>query len=105
MTHERAEQVAAAKGERVKTKATESAVLGPFYREGAPEYSMGADIVMDHSILSKDGKKGQTCTFSGTVTGTDGKPIEGAEIDVWHTGPNGVWLLQLVRLHRTRQTD
>ena len=92
MTHERAEKRAAAQGSSVGKaghKATDSAILGPFFREGAPKYDMGADIVLDHSIVSEDGKKGETTTMWGTVKGPDGKPVEGAVVDVWHTGPNG----------------
>ena len=73
-------------------KATLSAILGHFYRLNAPEYPNGADIVLDHGIKSKDGKAGVTCLLHGTLTcSTSGRPVVGAKIDVWHTGPNGLY--------------
>ena len=73
-------------------EATQSAILGPFYRTGAPEYENGADIVLDHSIKSSEGKTGETCYMHGKVTdAATGAPVVGAKIDVWHTGPNGLY--------------
>jgi catechol 1,2-dioxygenase len=63
---------------------TESAVLGPFYRENAPVLPNGASIV-------QGGVPGETVLVQGRVTGPNGKPIEGAEIDVWETSPNGLY--------------
>ena len=61
--------------------ATESSVLGPFYREGAPDYENGADLA--------DGEiGGERVLVSGTVTDLDGAPIAGAELDIWQTAPN-----------------
>ncbi|EST08390.1 Intradiol ring-cleavage dioxygenase, C-terminal [Kalmanozyma brasiliensis GHG001] len=88
MTHERAQ--AASSG--AKVDATESAILGPFYRTGAPRYENGGDIVLDHTITSADGKRGETCLMHGKVTdASTGAPIVGAQIDIWHTGPNGLY--------------
>ncbi|SNX86589.1 related to hydroxyquinol-1,2-dioxygenase [Melanopsichium pennsylvanicum] len=73
-------------------EATQSAILGPFYRMGAPEYENGADIVLDHSIKSSQGKKGETCYMHGCIIdAATGAPVVGAKIDVWHTGPNGLY--------------
>ncbi|EPQ27242.1 uncharacterized protein PFL1_05165 [Pseudozyma flocculosa PF-1] len=96
LSHERAlKQTGTASstdGAEESSKATVSAILGPFYRENAPEYPMGADIVLDHSIKSQDGNKGLTCYLYGTVTSAKtGRPIDNARIDVWHTGPNGFY--------------
>lgn len=63
---------------------TESAVLGPFFRENAPVLANGASIV-------QGGVPGETVFVEGTVTGADGKPLAGAEIDVWETAPNGLY--------------
>lgn len=46
-------------GEDAKN-ATETAILGPFWVDGAPKYEAGGDIVQDHSIKDKDGKLGIT---------------------------------------------
>ena len=73
-------------------EATQSAILGPFYRTGAPSYPNGSDIVLDHTIKSAEGKVGETCFMHGKVTdAATGKPVVGALIDVWHTGPNGLY--------------
>lgn len=66
--------------------ATENTVLGPFHVDGAPEYPMGANITL------AGGK--ETCLFEGTVTDLDGKPIEGARIDVWSDNEEGFYDVQ-----------
>jgi hydroxyquinol 1,2-dioxygenase len=63
--------------------ATESTVLGPFYRDGAPELPYGASI-------SQHGQ-GEPAVFMGRVLATDGAPIAGAELDVWETNENGLY--------------
>ncbi|KAN0062902.1 Catechol 1,2-dioxygenase [Thecaphora frezii] len=79
-------------GAEESSKATVSAILGPFYRENAPEYPMSADIVLDHDQKSAEGERGRTCYLHGTVTSSKtGEPIRDAKIDVWHTGPNGLY--------------
>lgn len=64
--------------------ATESAVLGPFYREGAPILPNGASIV-------QGGETGPMALVQGCVTGPDGRPLAGAVVDVWETSPNGLY--------------
>jgi len=87
IAYERAQSSSSSGGD-----ATQSAILGPFYRTGAPKYENGADIVMDHNIKSADGKKGETCYMYGTVSSAStGQPIPNAIVDVWHTGPNGLY--------------
>jgi catechol 1,2-dioxygenase len=65
---------------------TESSVLGPFYRDGAPEYDNGDSI-------SQDGE-GEPIAISGTVTDSAGNPIAGAKVDIWQTAPNGLYEVQ-----------
>ncbi|UTH50095.1 6-chlorohydroxyquinol-1,2-dioxygenase (plasmid) [Loktanella salsilacus] len=67
-------------------KATENTVLGPFHVDGVPEYEMGTNI-------SKDGGT-ETCLFQGVVTDLDGKPLEGARIDVWSDNEDGFYDVQ-----------
>jgi protocatechuate 3,4-dioxygenase beta subunit len=50
-------------------------ILGPFYREGAPE----------RSVLSDNPDLG----VRGYVMGTDGKPVPYALLDVWHADKHG----------------
>ncbi|KAI9690070.1 MAG: hypothetical protein M1820_010048 [Bogoriella megaspora] len=64
---------------------TASAVLGPFWRKDAPRRKMGDTIVFGID-------DGEHTLMHGTVTDhITGKPIEDAELDVWHTAPNGLY--------------
>ena len=63
--------------------ATESTLLGPFYRPGAPELPSGASI-------SRDGR-GEPVVVSGRVLSTDGVPIPGAVLDVWQANAHGLY--------------
>lgn len=96
MAHDRARKQANKKVEGTNGTATtalptSSAILGPFFRENAPKYSMGHDIVQDHSTLNHEGKQGEATYMFGTLTDVDGNPIEGATIDVWHDAINGLY--------------
>lgn len=66
--------------------ATPSTVFGPFHVEGAPERPMGASISLDG--------KGERCLFQGRVLGIDGRPIEGAVVDVWSDNADGFYDVQ-----------
>ena len=55
--------------------ATEATVFGPFFVEGSPEIPIGGDMA--------NGAVGEPCWVEGVVTGTDGKPVAGARIEVW----------------------
>ena len=64
--------------------ATQSTVLGPFHREGAPEFALGANVANNAS-------DGEPCLVSGTVRDTGGKPIAGAKLDIWEGGADGLY--------------
>lgn len=66
--------------------ATENTVFGPFHVEDAPIRAMGANISLDG--------KGEPCLFEGTVLDLDGKPIEGACVDVWSDNADGYYDVQ-----------
>jgi protocatechuate 3,4-dioxygenase beta subunit len=66
--------------------ATENTVLGPFHVEGAPELEMGANISLDG--------KGESCLFEGRILDLEGKPIEGAKLDVWCDNADGYYDVQ-----------
>jgi protocatechuate 3,4-dioxygenase beta subunit len=66
--------------------ATENTVLGPFHVPGAPRYPMGANISLDG--------KGESCLFEGRVVDLEGRPIEGATIDVWSDNAEGYYDVQ-----------
>jgi catechol 1,2-dioxygenase len=63
--------------------ATESTVLGPFYVPGAPHRAMGEPIGRPQD--------GQPTLVRGRVTGLDGRPLEGATLDVWQCASNGLY--------------
>lgn len=64
---------------------TESAVLGPFFREGAPMLPMGA------SISQRGEADGPSALLRGRILDSDGNPVAGALINVWETGPDGLY--------------
>jgi len=64
--------------------ATQSTVLGPFHREGAPEFALGANV-------AKNPSDGEPCIVSGTVRDTAGEPIAGAKLDIWEGGADGLY--------------
>lgn len=66
--------------------ATESSLLGPFFREGAPELPLGASIAR--------GIEGIPLMIKGSVTSTDRKPLSGARVDVWQASTDGKYDLQ-----------
>jgi hydroxyquinol 1,2-dioxygenase len=66
--------------------ATENTVFGPFHVGGAPERAMGDTISLDG--------KGESCLFEGRVLDLDGRPIEGAVIDVWSDNADGFYDVQ-----------
>lgn len=71
---------------RKPSGASESTVLGPFHVAGAPELPMGANICLD--------AKGENMVVSGRILDTEGRPIEGAVIDVWQANDEGFYDVQ-----------
>ena len=65
---------------------TESTVLGPFYRPGAPVRAMG-----EHIGRPEDGRP---TLVSGTVTGAGGQPLDQAAVDVWQADDKGFYDIQ-----------
>ena len=66
--------------------ATENTVFGPFHVAGAPVREMGENISLDG--------KGDTCLFEGRVIDLEGRPVEGARIDVWSDNAEGYYDVQ-----------
>lgn len=63
---------------------TQSAILGPFFRQDAPLRKIGDTISFDTP------KDAQIAYMHGTVTDVKtGKPLADAEIDVWQASTNG----------------
>jgi hydroxyquinol 1,2-dioxygenase len=65
---------------------SQSSLLGPFYREGAPELPLGACIVEKPTE--------EVITIYGKVTDNAGNPVPGALIQVWQTSERGLYDLQ-----------
>lgn len=65
---------------------TQSSLLGPFYREGAPEMPLGALIVENPTA--------EVITVHGRVTDNAGVPVPGALVQVWQTSEHGLYDLQ-----------
>ncbi|MEM8795178.1 MAG: intradiol ring-cleavage dioxygenase [Pseudomonadota bacterium] len=64
---------------------TESAVLGPFFREGSPVLPTGA------TISQRGAEDGPPALVEGQISNAKGEPIAGAMIHVWETGPEGLY--------------
>jgi hydroxyquinol 1,2-dioxygenase len=66
--------------------ATESSanLLGPFWRAGSPRTENGGSLLRSPT-------PGPPLFFKGWVRKKDGKPIAGAEVDVWHASPVGLY--------------
>ena len=63
---------------------TQANNLGPFYRAGAPRCADGASLLRSPT-------PGERLVFKGFVKDTSGKPVAGAEVDVWHSSPVGLY--------------
>ena len=79
---------------------TESTVLGPFHAP-APEIKLGDNIAIQ--------VEGEKCFVNGTVKNSEGLTIAGASVDVWQSGPDGLYDVQkgnnIVDLRGKMQTD
>ncbi len=64
---------------------TESTVLGPFHTP-APDIKLGENIAKN--------VKGEKCFIKGTVKDTKGNALKNATIDVWQSGPDGLYDVQ-----------
>lgn len=71
---------------RLAEGATEGSLLGPFYRNGAHELPLGADIAGD--------TPGEPVVVSGKVTAPNGAPLAGALLDIWQSDADGFYDLQ-----------
>ncbi len=66
---------------------TETSLLGPFFREKAPEFAAGESIAV-HST------GGEQLVLFGEVTDAEGHAVPDAEIDIWQTDAHGLYDLQ-----------
>jgi protocatechuate 3,4-dioxygenase beta subunit/predicted enzyme related to lactoylglutathione lyase len=63
---------------------TQANNLGPFYRAGAPRCADGASLLRSPT-------PGPRLVFKGFVKERNGNPVAGAEVDVWHSSPIGLY--------------
>lgn len=70
-------------GNKGQTETTAN-LLGPFWRMNSPRTENGASIVRSPT-------PGPSLFVNCEVTDQAGKPIAGAEVDVWHSSPEGFY--------------
>jgi len=63
---------------------TQANNLGPFFRDGAPRCENGASLLRSPT-------PGAPLEFKGWVRDAAGKPVFGAEVDVWHSSTVGLY--------------
>jgi len=63
---------------------TNQSLLGPFWRMDSPRVVNGGTIVRSDTV-------GPTLMVHAQVVDRDGRPEEGAEVDVWHSSPVGLY--------------
>ena len=69
-------------------RATEPTILGPFHVQNSPVLKYG------DSIIQRSLDNGEPALVRGRVVDVNGKPIEGALLDVWQTDANGLYDIQ-----------
>jgi catechol 1,2-dioxygenase len=62
----------------VASESSTTTIEGPFYVPGAPLLQAPC------KLPRRADEPGEVLVFSGTVRGTDGQPLPGAELDMWH---------------------
>jgi hydroxyquinol 1,2-dioxygenase len=71
---------------RTPDGATESTVQGPFYVPGSPPRGYGERL--------DEMPAGEPLWVHGSVRSLDGRPLPGAELDVWQNGDNELYAVQ-----------
>jgi len=60
-------------------------IEGPYYAPAAPEQGANGTIPM------REGEAGTPLTWTGTITSTDGTPLDGAKVELWHADADGFY--------------
>jgi protocatechuate 3,4-dioxygenase beta subunit len=68
--------------------ATQTSLLGPFFRENAPKLEAGAQIANKVT-------PGTEVALWGKVTNVRGEPLPHAQVSVWQTGADGLYDIQV----------
>ncbi|PXY29956.1 catechol 1,2-dioxygenase [Prauserella sp. PE36] len=64
---------------------TKGSILGPYYLPGQQQLPSVA------SLPARPDEKGTPLVFAGQVRDTDGNPVAGAELDIWHADSEGYY--------------
>jgi catechol 1,2-dioxygenase len=70
-------------GDQGQTETTAN-LLGPFWRMGSPPTANGASIVRSPTV-------GDPIFVNAWIKDRQGRPVVGAEVDVWHTSGEGIY--------------
>jgi hydroxyquinol 1,2-dioxygenase len=68
-------------------EATHTSLLGPFYRENAPELANGENIAKNDPA--------EEILLTGRVTDVEGRPLRNAQVTIWQTSSGGAYDIQL----------
>lgn len=79
---------------RTHASVSETTVLGPFHRENPPRMVNGQNM--------SPGVEGEKLDVEVRVLDEEGRPLEGAQVDAWHTSPEGYYDSQLGDEHNMR---
>ena len=79
---------------RTHASVSETTVLGPFHRENPPVLKNGDNM--------SPGVAGEPLEVEVRILDEAGQPLEGAQVDVWHTSPDGFYDSQLGDAHNMR---
>ncbi len=63
---------------------TSQSLLGPFWRMHSPRVANGGTI-------ARSGASGEPLLVTGRVVDRFGAPVEGADVDIWHASPVGLY--------------
>jgi catechol 1,2-dioxygenase len=60
-------------------------IEGPYYVPGAPDQGARG------AVPTREDESGTPLTWTGRVTSTDGSPLDGAKVEVWHADADGFY--------------
>ena len=63
---------------------TQANMLGPFWRDDQPACASGSSLVRSPT-------PGEGLFVSASLEDANGRPVAGAEVDVWHSSPEGLY--------------
>jgi catechol 1,2-dioxygenase len=66
-------------------RGSQGTILGPYHLPGAPV------LQAPFELPRRPDEEGEPVLFDGRVTGEDGVPLAGAELDVWHADAKGLY--------------